>query len=328
MADWEEIVGFFGIIIFFLFVPAIIAVIIGGGISAIASYMTGMITSGLIFLLTLIFGSLIVIIGFISAPYFASIGQPKIARWISYFGVLLIMFSFVYLEVGILSSVIGESIKKGNAIFMPCDNFRGKSLLDMASCVLIGYYPSGNKLASAFAYYSIYLFGVVFPIIVIVLIFTDAVENSGIISRPLYAKLIGIGLGMMAWRGFIITRLIFVLDFGATGIALLLINLLFFGIIFNRIKLFFRTYQQLEDVIETRIEYKTWRPILEREIRAASVSAQSMRRLAADEVFLGRLQDAVGTTAARAIADEMLSVQDSRQAAALADKIIRRLKSS
>jgi hypothetical protein len=238
------------------------------------------------------------------------------------------MFSFVYLEVGILSSVIGESIKKGNVIFMPCDNFGGKNLLDIASCVLIGYYPSGNRLASAFAYYSVYLFGVVFPIIVIVLIFTDAVENSGIIANKLYAKLIGIGLGMMAWRGFIITRLIFVLDFGATGIALLLINLLFFGIIFNRIKLFFQTYQQLEDVIETRIEYKTWRPILEREIMAASASPHTMHTLAASEDFRSRLLTVVDAATAEAICAKMASVRTTAEAQKYANELIKRLRSS
>ncbi len=328
MENIAEIIGFFVIVAVFLFIPAVIAAIIGGSISIIASYIAGIITLGFIFFLALLFGTIIVIIGFISAPYFASLGQPKIARYISYFGALVIMFSFIYLEVGIFSSVIGESIKKRSAIFMPCDNFAGKNLLDITSCILLGYYPIGDKLSTGFAYWSVYLFNVILPIIIIVFIFTDAVENSGIVSNQFYAKLIGFGLGMMAWRGFIITRLIFILDFGATGIALLLINLLFFGIVFNRIKLFFQTYQQLEDVIETRIEYQTWKPLLEREIRAASISPPTMKRLAEDPDFFNRLKFVVGPVAAQAIANEMTKVQDTRQATILANKIIKRLRSS
>lgn len=330
MASFGEVITIVVILIILLIVlPGLFLLVTRGTgvLSYYTEYLTGIIASGGIFLFVLFVGVILLVGGMIFAGVIASYGNPKIARWISYLGVLLIMFSFIYLEFGILSSVVSESIKNKKAYFLPCDDFTNKPIMDMASCIVLGYAPS-TGIARGLSYYSFWIFSLVVPILIIVYLFMDAVENSQIISNPFYAKIIGIGLGLMAYRGFLVTKLIFVLDFGAAGVALLLINFLFMGIIFSKVRVFFNTYQQLEDVIETRSEYKTWRPLLEREIWSASVSAEAMKKLAADAGFRTRLNNVIGESAAGTIFNEMANVQDTTQARNVAQKIINRLRRS
>lgn len=324
-----DIITILALVFILIIIPSFIFLFLtfgAGALSYFFGYLTGIFVSGGIFFFFLLIGIILLIGGFMLAPVFASHWDPKYAKWISYLGVFIIMLSFIYLEVGILSSVIGSSIKNKSVYFMPCDNFSNKGIMDIASCIMLGYFPSGNRVARGLSYYSMWVFSLAVPILIVIYLFKDAVETSGIISNPFYAKIIGIGLGMLAYRGLIVTKLIYVLDFGATGIVLILINFLFMGIIFSKVKNFFNTYQQLEDVIETRVEFKTWRPLLEREIMAASVSPTAMQRLSADPEFRARLEDVVGDVAAGAIFNEMASVKTTQQALNLARKIINRLR--
>lgn len=327
MTNYRDVIIILVILaVIILGLPGLFIFIVNGNFYNYDDYLANIFLSGGIFLFILLIGVTLLVGGMVFAGFIASYGNPKLARWISYSGLLTIMLSFIILEFSILFSVTSQTTKTRSVYFLPCENLNKKSIIDMATCIISGYVPTES--AHNWTYYSFWIFSVGTPLLIIVYLFIDAVVNSQIISNPFYAKIIGMGLGLMAYRGFLVTKLIFVLDFGATGIALLLINFLFMGIIFSKVRVFFGTYQQLEDVIETRIEYKTWKPLLERELWTASVSAEAMKRLAADAGFRTRLNNVIGESAAGTIFNEMANVQDTTQARNVAQKIINRLRRS
>ncbi|MBU5687806.1 MAG: hypothetical protein QW474_01755 [Candidatus Aenigmatarchaeota archaeon] len=246
------------LIIGLLIAPAILAAILGGSVSYFIDYLSSVLSVGVLFFTSLLLGIILLLSGIILAPIISSY-DPRYARWISYSGAIIIMFSFVYLEVGALSSTIGASIKNRQIIFMPCDDFNNKGIMDIISCIMIGYFPSQNLTAKTLSYFSIILFTLFIPFIIVSYLFMDAIETSGIISNQFYAKMIAIGLSFLAYRGLVVTKLIYILDLGATGISLILINFLFIGIIFSRVKTFFDTWKPLEYVIETTSKIKNYK---------------------------------------------------------------------
>jgi hypothetical protein len=94
--------------------------------------------------------------------------------------------------------------------------------------------------------YGFYIVGILAPLFLLTALFMDIVESSGVVQGQTYRRIIGGALGLLAYRGFIVTRLVYILDIGSTGVAVIALNFIFLGGILSYINRAFQQWRQLE----------------------------------------------------------------------------------
>jgi hypothetical protein len=111
----------------------------------------------------------------------------------------------------------------------------------------INLYQRGLEIyGESLGVYGFYLAGFLAPLAILTALVADFVEASGVIQRPTYQKIIGFGLGFLAYRGFIVSRLIYILDIGSTGVAVIALNFIWLGGILGYINRSFKQWKTLE----------------------------------------------------------------------------------
>lgn len=224
-----------------------------------------LLTSSLLVFLLLMFSGGLLIIGVIVAYSY-----PRVGKIMAYIGIASVLISLIIFElyaavittfrkmgVNIASENLLDEIKQKSANyagFLYCSNLPAVlqnnkdiiSLIDSLSCILTGYMP---KNTSAIYYLGFWIFGIVMPLLITSGIFNDLVESSGIISNRISRRLIGWGLGFIAYRGLLITGLIFILDYISAGMVIIVLNFIFIGGLLAYTNRIFSQWRPLEDVI-------------------------------------------------------------------------------
>jgi hypothetical protein len=231
-----------------LFLTVIIPLLFFLGIMLISGKMDTNIIAGLSVLNIFFFvgSGFLIFIGLMIAPSY-----PKWGRYLAYGGVVGIMILLLIIE----TSIVGMSVNKfrnqyeSGKIWSECTS-TPKSMMSFVSCALTGHQPLPNSTKDVWGIigvYGFYLAGLLVPLAILTALFADFVESSGVVQNPTYQKIIGLGLGFMAYRGFIVTRLIYILDIGSTGVALIALNFIWLGGILSYINRSFRQWRILED---------------------------------------------------------------------------------
>ncbi|MEM5877826.1 MAG: hypothetical protein QXF12_03000, partial [Candidatus Aenigmatarchaeota archaeon] len=132
---------------------------------------------------------------------------------------------------------------------------------------------------------------------------SDFVESSGVVQNPTYQKIIGFGLGFMAYRGFIVTRLIYILDIGATGVAVIALNFIFLGGVLNYVRRSFAQFQILEAEMEIGEDVEKLKIYLQRTSDQWKTKEMVATNFS-DPIFLRNLQLVVGNTITESLKDE------------------------
>ncbi|MEM5878396.1 MAG: hypothetical protein QXF12_05975 [Candidatus Aenigmatarchaeota archaeon] len=246
------------------------AVIIPLGIVAVTttgpSILEFVFLNGIIPLVLLLFSGGVLILGVIIAY-----SNPKIGKNMAYIGIAGVLLSLIFIEVGVatittlrnsgvrpsgnlIENIIEAAEKNSN--FKYCKNIpvlipvgEGKniqSMSDSLACIISGYTPQGS---SSFYILGFWIFGVVIPLLLTSGIFLDLVESSGVVKNRMSQRLIGWSLGFLAYRGFIVTGLIFILDFAAAGMAVIALNFIFIGGLLSYTNRIFSQWKPLEDAI-------------------------------------------------------------------------------
>lgn len=212
-------------------------------------------------------GSFMIIFGIIIAGHSLSAGKT-----ITYLGVATLLIGFLILEMAYVyemkSALTIYTIQKCSGSGST-SIFGGANLHEMFTCIITGYTYKGNY--GTWAFFSFWLFGVLIPIILFVSLFQDFVISSNVIRQKKSQKIVGLSLGLIAYRGFFVTNLLEILSIGSLGIALLALNLVFLGGLLAYIHRVFEKW--------TPIEYAMG-------IARGSVNAKRMLKEYAEEAIL------------------------------------------
>ncbi|MEM5792220.1 MAG: hypothetical protein QXM68_01735 [Candidatus Aenigmatarchaeota archaeon] len=156
---------------------------------------------------------------------------------ITYFCLFFIFISLINQELQIIKSS-GKIFSLKN-FWLKCEN--PSNLIEILSCITTGYMPSkqSNITETLLIIYGFWIYGFVIPIIVLYNIFKDFIGKSGVIGNSTYAEIITICFTLIAYRGFVITRLVDLLSIGLLGAGLIIINLLIFFLVIKKLPRYF-----------------------------------------------------------------------------------------
>ncbi|MFH8080375.1 MAG: hypothetical protein QXO84_00640 [Candidatus Aenigmatarchaeota archaeon] len=237
------------LLIFFILV--IIAVPILFIIAALL-FTTGSVTAfifgaGFLYILLFVGSGFLIFIGLMIAPT-----RPKLGKYLAYGGVVALMVLLILMETTIIGLSGYNLYKKYGAhgnIWIDCSNKPPVNMISYISCAITGHQPLPSSSGDMWGWMGIggfMIFGITIPLLVLVALFMDFVEVSGVVQNPTYQKVIGFGLGFFAYRGFIVSRLIYILDIGSTGVAVIALNFIWLGGILAYIRRSFRQWKLLE----------------------------------------------------------------------------------
>jgi hypothetical protein len=268
MANWSEVWTFIIIILVTVVIPVLIILITSAG-GNFWKVLGDVIAGGLISIMLLTFSGGLLILGVIIAY-----SNPKIGKIMAYIGIGGVLLTLVILEVTVVG-VTGKNRLKEEYVFEECKKLPVvkkdvASMMDSLSCIITGYFP--QKYSSTYLI-GFWIFGVAIPLIVLSGIFLDLVESSGIITNRISKRLIGWGLGFMAYRGFVVSNLIYIIDLVSAGMAVIVLNFIFVGGLLAYTNRVFSQWKTLEDAIELGksqlVAAKNAKVILEQALRLA-----------------------------------------------------------
>ncbi len=293
MLEWVSIIA---LAIIAPFAIIFLLSILAGGFSI------GVISSLIMVFILLGLSGFLIFLGLLIAPTY-----PKIGKYLAYGGVVGLMILLLIIEtsiIGISGYKIGKNYVSGN--FWSSCTSTPNSIISFLTCSITGHQPlpsSTKDIWGFFGVYGFYLFGLFVPLIILVALFADFVEVSGVVQNPTYQKIIGFGLGFMAYRGFVVTKLIYILDIGSTGIAVIALNFIWLGGVLGYIRRSFRQWQ----LLEAEQELATDMPRLARNLQAIANNWRNKEMVAAsfsDPVFMRNLTLIVGAVKAQQLADQ------------------------
>lgn len=222
------------IIVIFLTVPGLV------------EFFTEFFTSILTSIVVIAFGSLLILFGVILAGRHLATG-----RTIAYIGVAILLVGFFIIEMAYVT-------KSKEALKVPmterCSGsysggiFASGNAAEFVTCIITGYKYKGDY--GAWAFLGFWVFGVVVPILLFISLFQDFVISSGVIKQRRSQKIVGICLGLIAYRGFAVTNLLEILSLGTLGIALLALNLIFLGGLLAYLHRVFERWRPIEAAME------------------------------------------------------------------------------
>jgi len=188
-------------------------------------------------------GSFLIIFGIIIAGH--SLGAGKT---ITYIGVAVLIIGFFIIEIAYVTkskeSLAVPMTERCRGTAVGKGLFGGVNAAEFVTCIITGYKYKGDY--GAWAFLGFWIFGVVIPILLFISLFYDFVDASGVVRQNKSKKIVGYSLGLIAYRGFVVTNLLEILSIGTVGIALLVLNLIFLGGLLAYIHRVFERWRPLE----------------------------------------------------------------------------------
>jgi len=231
-------------------VPSIAVILASSGVTI--DQIISFFFNTLISIAVIALGTFLILFGVIFAGH-----NPRTGRILAYIGVGVFVIGLFILEMAYVvkmkESQTGPTawqpnIKCGSAsgdctgLFCNVDN-----MYDFITCLVTGYKYKGGY--GAWSFVGFWIFGVVTPLLLLIFLFIDFVESSRVIQNLKSQKIIGICLGLIAYRGFIVSNLMEILSLGTTGIAMLAIDLIFAGGILAYVNRVFAQWEPIEEAM-------------------------------------------------------------------------------
>ncbi|MBU5688333.1 MAG: hypothetical protein KQA41_02150 [Candidatus Aenigmarchaeota archaeon] len=245
MASLGQIWTFIILILLAFILPVIIIVITSAG-ENFWNVLNDLIMKGFLSILLLTFSGGLLLLGVIIAY-----SHPRIGKIISYVGIVGVLLTLLFIEVSVVG-LTGKNRLKNEFIFQECKQLPVivedvSSLPDSLSCILTGYLPKNYSTIYIIGYW---IFGIAIPLLITSGIFLDLVQSSGIITNRMSQRLIGWGLGFLAYRGLVVSNLIYIIDFISAGMAVIVLNFIFVGGLLAYTNRIFSQWKSLENAIE------------------------------------------------------------------------------
>ena len=271
MSGSNEILPFIVIILLAVVLPLLIILLTSG--NNIWKALNNIIINGIFALIFLTLSGGLIIFGVIIAY-----SKPKAGKRLAYIGIAGVLLCLIFFEV-FVAETAGKNRFKEEYVFKECEKIpvikdSVVSIPDSLSCLITGYLPKNYSKTYLIGFW---IFGIMIPIIVLCGIFLDLVESSGIIKNNISQRLIGWGLGLMAYRGFVVSNLIYIIDFFSAGMALIVLNFIFVGGLLAYTNRVFSQWKTIEDAIRLgksqAIAAKNAKVVLEQALRLAKNGA-------------------------------------------------------
>ena len=263
MTNKSETSTFIVLIVITVVIPLLITLVTAGGENFVKVLIDVLFKDFIsIILLTLSGGTLI--LGVIIAY-----SNPKLGKTLAYIGIGGVLLSLIFIEVSVVTTT-GKNRLKEEYVFQECKTLPPikndvTSITDALSCIITGYFP---KNYSSVYLIGFWIFGVAIPLIVLSGIFLDLVDASGVMKNKISQRLVGWGLGFMAYRGFVVSNLIYIIDLVSAGMAVIVLNFIFVGGLLAYTNKIFKQWKTIEDAIELGksqvVAAKTTKVVLEK----------------------------------------------------------------
>ncbi|MCX8178305.1 MAG: hypothetical protein N3D75_00545 [Candidatus Aenigmarchaeota archaeon] len=228
-ADWISVFFLIFIIISILVVAALA---IPGFLDSLINNLSNTITS----ILLIFIGAFLILFGIIIAG-----SHLRTGKTLSYIGLGVIIIGFLIIQ---MSYVMKSKEALTTPMTVKCSTGGMNNIAEGLMCVITGYKYKGNY--GGFAFVSYWVFGVVIPLLLLMTLFYDFVRSSGVIQQPKSQKIVGYCLGLIAYRGFVVTNLLEMLSIGTLGIALVALDLIFLGGLLAYIHRVFEKWRPIE----------------------------------------------------------------------------------
>lgn len=240
----QDTITTFILIFFALSTLVVIAMAFGFSLTFLIQYLADIIFA----LIVIAVGTFLVLFGIMFAAK-----NPRVGRFLAYFGVAVFIIGFFIAEMAYIVKIkdslatplavkCGGSSSGGSGLFGNVDDVQ-----QFVSCIITGYKYKGEY--SAWAVFGFWVFGVLIPLLLLMFLFYDFVDASGVVKKPMSKKVVGYSLGVLAFRGFIVANLIELLSIGSVGIALLAIDLIFAGGLLAYVNRVFEQWRPIEEAL-------------------------------------------------------------------------------
>lgn len=193
-------------------------------------------------ILALILSVVAIYLGILFSFIFPNIS--KYTKFIVYLGIIFFILSFFAAEITTIKSLSGVSPSRLG--WVECTQPKG--IFNTISCLLTGYMsarPTAN-LIDFLVIYGFWIYGFVFPISILSYLFIDGISSSGMIQNETYKNIIAISLSFLAYRGFIITKLMNFLYIGFFGVIIMIINLFVARLVIKKVNKLFIRFEKIE----------------------------------------------------------------------------------
>lgn len=185
-------------------------------------------------------GSFLILFGVIFAGK-----SLKTGKFLAYLGLGILIIGFFIIEMAYV-------IKSKEALTTPmtvrCSGSGGSmfggNAAEFIMCIVTGYKYKGSY--GGWAFFGYWIFGVVVPLLLLMSLFYDFVDASGVVRQPKSKKIVGYSLGLIAYRGFVAANLLEILSIGTMGIAMLALDLIFLGGLLAYIHRVFEKWRPIE----------------------------------------------------------------------------------
>lgn len=217
----------------FLFFVLCIPLIIFWSTSGFLNFY--MLQASMIYVFLFLSSGFLIFLGMAIGPY-----NPKVGRYVAYIGLLGFMIFLIVLEMSMLGPYLSSIKNKKPENIFSCN--RGDNL-----CNLLGFKFTLDFKGDTVSFLGFYFFGFAIPFLILWSIFHDFLDASGVIQNSTAKGIVAFGLGALAYRGFVITNLIQILDIGSMGVAVLALNFIFLGGILGYVKRSFKKWKDVEN---------------------------------------------------------------------------------
>ncbi len=140
----------------------------------------------------------------------------KYLRIIIYVSIIYLTFSLFVTEISIISS-IGLKINQNTCA-------SAVNFIQSLVCTVFGFFPRTDSLNEVLVGLSIFIFGILLPLIIIYKLISNAIKDSGMITNDNYRFFISISLAFFAFRGLVLSKLLNALSIGLGGLIIVVIN--------------------------------------------------------------------------------------------------------
>jgi hypothetical protein len=169
-------------------------------------------------------------------------------------GAISVVISFVIIEINYAFPLLTKDV---NVSYEPCKEIQWDNLPYVAACMAAGYVPISSSDTAREIVYINFWFTIIAVLFILIYMFYDLIDSSRIIGSESAKRVMAVGFGFLAFRGFLASQLVNFLSYGLFGVALIIINFVIAGGLFSYSNRFFKRYELVEEQVEKRGAIKT-----------------------------------------------------------------------
>ncbi|MEM5814998.1 MAG: hypothetical protein QXD89_00715 [Candidatus Aenigmatarchaeota archaeon] len=174
--------------------------------------------------------------------------SSTLRKWLSIIGLLIVFIGIFGVEVIYLIPFL--SGQKAD-YFVRCEKLKeSENIIEMITCIFLGYAPSGFEIATISVFI---IFGVIAPLGILIALFYEVTRD--IFHHQGVRNVIAFLSALISFRTLLSSMFFEVLNYGFAGLGIMLVDYLFFMIIFNTMKRTWIGAEVVKKIVDYTINY-------------------------------------------------------------------------